>query len=93
MIYMAVVHYKKGALSAFEMAIWLLIWVLVIFAVAFPELLRTYAQTFAVSRLFDLLVAGGFIVVITIISVGYIKTKKLEKKIEDLVRRDALKQK
>ncbi len=93
MIYMAIVHYKKGSLSAFEMTIWLFIWVVVILAVVFPEILRTYAQTFAVSRLFDLLVAGGFIVVITLVSTSYVKTKKLEKKLEDLVRREALKKK
>lgn len=93
MIYLSIVHYKKGSLNGIEMTIWLVIWTLVIFAVIFPEILRTYSQAFAVSRLLDLLIAGGFILVISMVSVLYLKTKKIEKKLEDLIRKDALKKK
>lgn len=93
MIYMALVHYKKGSLNGMEITMWIMIWVTVILSVIFPEILRTYAQTFAVSRLFDLLVVGAFIVVISLVTTSYVKTKKLEKKIEDLIRQDALKKK
>jgi hypothetical protein len=93
MIYLSIVHYKKGSLNGIEITIWLVIWTLVIFAVIFPEILRTYSQAFAVSRLLDLLIAGGFILVISMVSMLYIKTKKIEKKLEDLIRKDALKKK
>lgn len=93
MIYWSLVHYKKGSLTGMEIAVWVTIWVFVILAVVFPELLRTYAATFAVSRLFDLLVVGAFIVVITMVSTAFIKVKNLEKKIEEMIRKDALKDK
>ena len=93
MIYLSIVHYKKGSLNGIEITIWLVIWTLVIFAVIFPEILRTYSQAFAVSRLLDLLISGGFILIISMISVLYLKTKKIEKKLEDLIRKDALKKK
>lgn len=93
MIYMALVHYKKGSLTGIEIVIWSAIWLVVILAVVFPELLRTYAMTFAVTRLFDLLVVGAFIVVITMVTISYIRVKNIEKRIEDLVRKEALKKK
>ncbi len=91
MIYMSIVHYKKGNLTGMEIASWLIIWILVIFAVIFPEVLRTYAQTLAVSRLFDLLVVGAFILVIFMVSSVYIKTKSIEEKVEKMVRDQAIK--
>lgn len=90
MIYLSLVHYKKGALSGIEITIWISIWVVTILAVVFPEILRTYSQAIAVSRLLDLLIAGGFVLVISMVSASYIKTKKIEKKLEDLIRKDAL---
>ena len=90
MIYLSLVHYKKGSLTGVEIATWIIIWVAVILAVVFPEILRTYSQAFAVSRLLDLLIAGGFILVISMVSASYVKTKKLEKKLEDLIRKDAM---
>ncbi len=93
MIYFALHSYKRGELKAKEMTSWLVIWSLVMVVVAFPELLRTFASTFLVTRVFDLMVIGGFILVISIVASAYLRTKKLEKKLEDLVRREALKKK
>lgn len=91
MVYMSIIHYKKGSLTGVEIISWVTIWSVVIFAVLFPEILRTYSETFAVSRLFDLLIVGAFIVVIVMTSTLYVKIKDLEKKIEKLVRGNALK--
>lgn len=91
MIYLALLNYKRGELNGMEIASWVLIWVIVIFITIFPELIRTFAQTFAVSRLFDLMVVGGFILVISMVSAAYVRTKRMEKKLEELIRKDALK--
>jgi hypothetical protein len=93
MMYFALHSYKRGELTKMEMGSWLTIWALVMVVVAFPELLRTFASTFLVTRVFDLMVIGGFILVISVVASAYIRTKKLEKKLEDLVRREALKKK
>lgn len=73
-----------------EILSWMVLWVLAIFIIVFPELLQTFAKTFFLTRVFDLMVIGGFILVITMVSMTYIKTKKNEKKLEELVRKDAL---
>jgi hypothetical protein len=93
MIYFALHSYKRGELGGMEIASWLLVWVIVIVVVVFPEFLRTFASRFLVTRVFDLMVVGGFILVIGMVASAYIRTKRLEKKFEDLMRREALRKK
>lgn len=93
MIYFAVLSYKRGELNGMETASWLIMWVATIVIVIFPELLAAFAKTFFVTRVFDLMVIGGFILVISLVAGAYIRTKRLEKKLEDLVRKEALKKK
>lgn len=89
MIYFALLHYKRGEISSLETASWLVIWIITILITVFPDILRTYAEAFAVSRLFDLMVVGGFIVVLSMVTASYVRTKKLEKKVEEFIRREA----
>lgn len=91
MIYFALNSYKRGELTGIEIASWLVIWFVAIVIIIFPELLRNFAKTFFVTRVFDLMVVGGFILVISIVTGAYVRTKKLEKKMEEMVRRDAIK--
>lgn len=91
MIYFAYLHYSRGELNGMEILSWIIIWMVTIGIVVFPELLRTFAQTFAISRVFDLMVVGGFIVVISLVYMAYVRTKRLEQKIEQLIREDSLK--
>ncbi len=93
MVYFAILHFKKGHLNAIEIASWIIIWVLVIFIVLFPEIVRIYAASFAISRVLDLLIAGAFIVVFVMVTGAYIRVNQLEKRIDDLVRKLALKEK
>jgi len=90
MIYFAVLHFRRREITSMEMASWTIIWIATILITVFPEVLRTYAQTFAVSRLFDLMVVGGFILVIFMVTTAYMKIKRLEKKVEDFIRKEAI---
>ena len=90
MVYFAVLHYKRREINGTEITSWLIMWALAIVVIIFPELLQSFASTFLVTRVFDLMVIGGFILVISIVSIAYIRTKKLEKKLEELVRKQAL---
>ena len=90
MIYFALIHYKKGTINSYEIVSWTIIWTLTIFIIMFPDVIRVFANTFFYTRLFDLMVAGGFILVITIAAKSYITTKKLEKKLEEMVRKNAI---
>ena len=90
MVYFAVLHYKRREINGTEITSWLIMWALAIVVIIFPELLRSFASTFLVTRVFDLMTICGFILVISIVSIAYIRTKKLEKKLEELVRKQAL---
>lgn len=91
MIYFVVLHFKRGEISKSEIISWIIMWAAAIVIIVFPELLRKFASTFLVTRVFDLMVIAGFILVISLVTSSYIRTKKLEKKLEDMVRREALK--
>jgi len=91
MIYFAILHRKRGELDKTEILSWVVIWMIIIIIVVFPELLRRFAQAFFITRLFDLMVVGGFLLVILMAARTYISTKKIEKKLEDYVRRETLK--
>jgi len=91
MVYFSVLHFKRGELSGIEIVSWLVMWTMAIIVIVFPELLQSFAKTFLVTRVFDLMTIGGFILVISMVSVTYVRIRKLEKKLEDLVRRETLK--
>jgi len=93
MIYFAVLHYKRKEITKTEIISWVTMWTFVTIIIIFPELLRKFASTFLVTRVFDLMVIGGFILVISLAGSSYIRTKKNEKKLEDLVRKISLNKK
>ena len=93
MVYFAALNYKRGELNGGEIAGWMGIWLFTIIVVIFPELLRTFAKTFLFARVFDMMVVGAFILVILMASSAYMRTKRNEKKLEDLVRKLSLKKK
>ena len=91
MIYFAVLHRRRGELDRTEIILWVVIWIATIIIVVFPELLRKFAQAFFITRLFDFMVVGGFVLVIAMVARTYVGTKRMEKKLEEYVRREALK--
>ncbi len=91
MIYFAYLHYSRGELNGIEVLLWYIIWIVTIGIIIFPEFLQTFAKSIAIARVFDLMVIGGFVFVIPIVYLSYIKTKRMERKIEKIVREEALK--
>ncbi len=90
MLYFAVIHYKKGELNRMEISIWSVIWIITIVAILFPHLLTKLTDFLPFARLFDLLTVGGFILVISMVAVSYLRTKRMEKKLIELVRKNSL---
>lgn len=91
MIYFAYLHYRRGEINGLEILFWLITWMGAVFIAIFPEAFRTFSAAIAISRAFDLAMIGGFILVIPMVYISYVRTKRIEKKIEDLVRKDSLK--
>ena len=91
MIYLALLNKRRNEIDTSEFISWVVIWSLTIFVVIFPELLRSFAQRFFITRLFDLMVVGGFVLVIAMVTKAYLGVKRMEKKLENLIRKEALK--
>jgi len=91
MIYFAVLHYQRGELEKIEIVSWVTIWLAVILMAIFPDFARKFSDEVLLTRLFDLMVVGGFVLVISMTARSYLKTKKMEKKLEEYVRKEALK--
>ena len=92
MIYFAYLHYRRGEMNGLEISFWLIAWIIAIFIAIFPEIFRVFSATIAISRAFDLAMIGGFILVIPLTYISYIRTKRFEKRMEEFVRQNALKE-
>jgi hypothetical protein len=93
MIYLAALNYKREEISRVEMVGWIVVWFGTIVVVIFPEILQAFAKTFLFARVFDMAVVIAFILVISMVASAYVRTKRNEKKLEDLVRKLSLKKK
>lgn len=91
MIYFALLHFRRNEISSVEMGSWTLVWVLLIVVAFFPDFIRQFARTFLFTRLFDLLVVGGIALCIFMVARAYLTSRRLEKKLEEYVRKEALK--
>lgn len=91
MIYLALLNYRRDEIDKVELISWIIIWTLTVVVVIFPEILRVFSRRFFITRLFDMMVVGGFILVIFMVAKTYVRSRKMEKKLEELIRKDALK--
>lgn len=91
MIYFAYLHFRRGEINGLEILFWLAAWTGAIFIALFPEVFRVFSATIAISRAFDLAMIGAFVLVIPAVYSAYIRTKRIEKKFEEFIRKEALK--
>lgn len=91
MIYFAYLHYRRGEMNGIEILLWITAWIGAIFVAMFPEIFRTFSATIAISRTFDLAMIGGFILIIPLTYIAYIRTRRLERKLEEFIRENTLK--
>lgn len=90
MVYVVRIHHRKDHISSFEYGIWLAIWLLFIFLAIFPETVQGLSQSLSIARVFDLLVIVALMIVVYLTFQNRISYKKIEKKLEQIVRKNAL---
>lgn len=90
MLYFIYLHYRRSELTSIEVIIMFAVWLGAILIILMPNLFDLLSRTIAVSRSFDLAVIGGFLFVIPLVYISYIRTRRLEKKIEEYVRKEVL---
>jgi hypothetical protein len=93
MMYVVRIHRVKEHLQLLEFQIWLAIWFGFIFLTIFPQTFSGLAQTLKIARVFDLLVIIAFMVLTYLTFTNRIMYKKLEKKLEQIIRKKTLDEK
>lgn len=91
MIYISFLHYKRREMKKSEFFFWLMIWTGGLFLTLWPKSTDFILKTFKINRLLDLATIVGFMLLVAIGFFNYLRIRILEKKIEQLVRKEALK--
>ena len=87
MMYSVTLYGKKKLLSGVETSFWVATWSFFIVIAVFPDLLIGISRSLNFARVFDLLIVGALMVLTFF---NYIRHKKLESKLEQLVRDTAI---
>ena len=90
MIYLAFVHYKRKNLGPGEFIFWILAWCTVLFFALFPRVLDPVIARLFVTRVLDLVMLAGFVILSYLGFQNHIGVKDLQKRVEQLVRQQTL---
>ena len=91
MLYLTFLHQKRKEFSAKEYLFWILSWIIFIIIAIFPNILAPFVKGLRLGRIMDLLTIFGFLFVISLGIYNYFLEKNNRKKIEEIVRKIALK--
>ena len=90
MLYFTFVKFKRKELSSFELGIWTCVWAMLLLAAIAPHLLDPVIAPLNFYRRLDFFVVMGFFLLLGLGFYNYSTLKKLEHKMEILVRKQAL---
>lgn len=90
MIYFTFLHFRRGEFSKSELVIWQILWFGLVFVVIYPSSIKFLLTALNISRTFDLIVIVGIIVLYGITFRNYVIARRLERKIEQVVRDESL---
>lgn len=93
MIYMARIHLMKQHIQPAEFAMWASVWGVFIFLAIFPQSTTGIAQSLKIGRVFDLLIIVAMMVLIFLTFMNRIAYRRLEKKLEKIIRKNAIDEK
>jgi len=92
MIYLTFVHFKRKEYTAKEFSVWMVLWLSFIFISLFPQAIQFFVhKTLGMSRTLDFLIIIGFIMIAGIIFYTYSIVRQTQNKIEEIVRKFAIK--
>jgi small membrane protein len=82
---------REGVISAREALLWTCVWLVAAVVVALPNTTTLIANMLGVGRGVDLVVYGAIILLFFLLFKIFVHLDKLESKLTDIVRKDALK--
>ncbi|MBT7497480.1 DUF2304 domain-containing protein [Candidatus Woesearchaeota archaeon] len=90
-LYLSFVNFKKKEFRSGEFVLWTIFWLVFIFLIIFPNILDKITRTLSIVRTLDFLTIIGFLFLILLGFQNYRLVKKNNKKVEEIVRKIALK--
>ena len=91
MLYITFIHQKRGEFTNSEFLFWVVMWFVFIYVTIFPYSLEFAVKSLNFTRAFDLLIVAGFLFIISLEFYNYFVSRSNRKKIEEVVRKVALK--
>ncbi|MBT3303924.1 DUF2304 domain-containing protein [Candidatus Woesearchaeota archaeon] len=91
LLYLSFVNFKKKEFRSGEFVLWTIFWLVFIFLIIFPNILDKITRTLSIVRTLDFLTIIGFLFLILLGFQNYRLVKKNNKKVEEIVRKIALK--
>lgn len=91
MIYVAFLHWKKKEINGGEIFFWLTLWLGFIAVTLFPKILQDVTEFLFFARAMDLLMIIAFMILAFLGFQNYVANRRMERKIEELVRKEATK--
>src|SRR4030042_1426830 len=93
MIYVAFLHWKRKDFNGGEIFFWLALWLGFFFFTFFPDILQNVTKKLFFTRVMDFLMVMAFMILAFLGFQNYVSNRRMEKKIEELVRKEAKKKK
>jgi hypothetical protein len=91
MMYFTFVRFKRKELNSTELFVWFTGWILLVLVAIFPFTLDAIIGQLNFYRRLDFFVVFGFFVLLGLAFYNYMLMKKMERRMEILVRKQALK--
>jgi hypothetical protein len=92
MIYWTWTSYRRRTLRLGELALWVAVWSGFSLAVLLPQSVAIFVQRLHVNRVMDLFMILGFMLVWVVLFLNHLELRRMQKRLQDLVRELALRQ-
>ena len=87
---MSYLFFRRKEFTRMELVTWVVIWVGFIFVAISPQTFDFLLQAFAINRTMDLIMIVAFIILFILSFENYITNRRVQRKIESLIREEAL---
>jgi len=91
MIYVSFLYWKRKDFNGGEIFFWIALWLGFIIITLFPNILQGLTKLLFFTRVMDLLMVVAFMILALFGFLNHVSNRRMEKKIEELVRKEAKK--
>lgn len=93
MTYFSFLHFRRREFTLWEFLFWQVIWIGLAVVIIFPGTVNIVLETLNIARAFDLIVVTGIVILFGVTFRNYVLLRRTERKVEELVREQAIKDK